>query len=116
MVDHTPVRPYSFLALRKTFGPLFVRCDACRRHVRLRMASLRDVDYRTKTFSCSACGAPGYLAIEDPTTEKGMGDYRLDPVARPERHPDAVVRLTAPARRPEDGGGELPGRKIDGRR
>jgi hypothetical protein len=24
--------PYSFGALRKTYGPLFVRCDVCRRY------------------------------------------------------------------------------------
>jgi hypothetical protein len=27
--------PYSYGALRQTFGPLFVRCDVCRRYARL---------------------------------------------------------------------------------
>jgi len=46
-----------------------------------------------------------------------MTDYRLDEVEKPERHPDAVKRLTEPPRRPiSSRGGELPGRKFDGRR
>jgi hypothetical protein len=53
MVDPFPGVPYSFGALRKTFGPLWVRCDVCRRYARLFLRELRDVDYRTKTFSCS---------------------------------------------------------------
>jgi hypothetical protein len=47
-----------------------------------------------------------------------MQDYRLDAVERPERHPAGVVRLTG--RRHSVAvnysGGELPGRKVDGRR
>jgi hypothetical protein len=31
MVAPFPGVPYSFGALRKTYGPLFVRCDVCRR-------------------------------------------------------------------------------------
>jgi hypothetical protein len=34
--------PYSFGALRQTYGPLFVRCDVCRRYARL--AEIRDTD------------------------------------------------------------------------
>jgi hypothetical protein len=46
-----------------------------------------------------------------------MADYRLDEVEKPERHPDASKRLTDPPRRPASSrGGELPGRRIDGRR
>jgi hypothetical protein len=46
-----------------------------------------------------------------------MHDYRLDEREQPERHPDAVKRLTEPQRRPiSSRGGELPGRKFDGRR
>ena len=46
-----------------------------------------------------------------------MTDYRLDEVEKPERHPDAVKRLTEPLRRPiSSRGGELPGRMFDGRR
>ena len=110
--------PKSFAELQETFGPLYVRCDVCRRHVRLALRGLRDLDYRTKTFSCSVCGGSGSLAILDPTTQAGMQDYRLDPVADPPRHRAAVVRLTSPPLRPEPvrGNGELPGRKIDLRR
>ena len=47
-----------------------------------------------------------------------MQDYRLDEVERPERHPAAIDRLTGRrvARRVDCSGGELPGRKVDGRR
>jgi hypothetical protein len=52
--------------LRQTYGPLFVRCDVCRRYARLYLAEIRDTDYRTKTFSCCRCGADGALAITEP--------------------------------------------------
>ena len=56
------------------------------------------------------------FCLVEPTKEFGMHDYRLDEVEKPERHPDAVRRLTEPLRRPvSNRGGELPGRKIDGR-
>ena len=84
MVDPFPGVPYSFGALRKTFGPLWVRCDVCRRYARLHLAEIRDTDYRTKTFSCCRCGADGAL----------MTDYRLDQVEGPQHHPAAVARLT----------------------
>lgn len=117
MGDAPPPQLFSFGALRKTFGPLFVRCDVFRRHVQLALGTLRDLDYRTETFSCSRCGAAGSLAIMDPTTEAGMEDYRLDPVGDPVSHPAAVVRLPRAARRTAFAtGGELPGRKINGRR
>ena len=46
-----------------------------------------------------------------------MHDYRPDEREQPERHPDAVKRLTeSPRRAISIGEGELPGRKIDGRR
>jgi hypothetical protein len=40
-----------------------VRCDVCRRYARLKLAGLQDVDYRTKTFSCSACGSEALLSL-----------------------------------------------------
>jgi hypothetical protein len=87
--------PYSFGALRQTFGPLFVRCDVCRRYARLYLAEIRDTDYRTKTFSCSRCGADGALALSEPNTETGMTDYQLDQVEGPQHHPAAVDRLNS---------------------
>jgi hypothetical protein len=83
----------------------------------LSLAGLHDVDYRTKSFSCSRCGFEAYFCLVEPITEYGMADYRIDEVEKPERHPDAVKRLTEPPRRPiSSRGGELPGRKSDGRR
>jgi hypothetical protein len=110
--------PYSFGALRKVFGPLWVRCDVCRRYARLHLGELHDVDSRTKTFSCSICGSDGAMALEEPCKDTGMEDYRLDQRVNPQHHPAAVKRLTNPRQlRPiRYGGGELPGRKIDGRR
>jgi len=67
-------------------GPLFVRCDVCRRYARLYLADIRDTDYRTKTFSCCRCGTDGALAITAPNTETGMTDYRLDQVEGPQHH------------------------------
>ena len=78
---------------------MWLRCDVCRRYARLKLAGLHDVDYRTKTFSCSACGSEAYFCLVEPTKEFGMHDYRLDEVEKPERHPDAVKRLTEPPRR-----------------
>jgi hypothetical protein len=93
-----PGVPYSFGALRQTYGPLFVRCDICRRYARLYLAEIRDIDYRTKTFSCCRCGADGALAITEPNTETGMTDYQLDQVEGPQHHPAAVARFTGPPR------------------
>ncbi len=72
-------------------------------------------DYRTKTFSCSKCGAAAYVAIIEPIKETGMEDYRLDEIEAPQRHPIAVDRLTGRHRsgRVDHSGGELPGRKVD---
>ena len=63
------------------------------RYTRLFLRKLRDIDYRTKIFSCSTYGADGALALEASCKDTGMEDYRLD------------QRVD-----------ELPGRKIDGRR
>jgi hypothetical protein len=96
---------------------MWLRCDVCRRYARLKLAGLHDVDYRTKTFSCSVCGSEAYFCLIEPITEYCMTDYRLDEVEKPERHPDAVKRLTDRPRLPiSSEGGELPGRKMHGRR
>jgi hypothetical protein len=117
MTSLWPYRAYTFRALSKTYGPMWLRCDVCRRYARLKLAGLHDVDYRTKTFSCSICGSDAYLCLVEPITETGMWDYRLNERENPERHSAAVKRLTAPPRQSVSArGGELPGRKIDGRR
>jgi len=118
MVCLAPFEPYTFRALAKTFGTIWLRCDVCRRYARLQLAGPHDIDYRTKTFSCSRCGAPAYLCVVNPSTEKGMKDYRLDELERPTHHPNAVRRLSG-VDRPRinfTGRGEQPGRKIDPRR
>jgi len=53
MVGPFPGVPYSFGALRQTFGPLFVRCDVCRRYARLYLADIRDTDYRSKLLAAA---------------------------------------------------------------
>ena len=46
-----------------------------------------------------------------------MEDYRLDEIERPERHPAPSPASPAESAGPSiDAGGELPGRKVDGRR
>jgi hypothetical protein len=87
---------HTFRALRKTFGPMWLRCDVCRRYAPFRMGDLADADYRSKTFSCSRCGAEAYLALVEPIKETGMADYRLDDVADPQHHQAAIDRLLAP--------------------
>jgi hypothetical protein len=120
MVDPFKGVPYSFGALRKTFGRPYVRCDVCGRFALLQLGrrELRDVDYRTKRFSCSVCGDEAWLTVTDPRTERGMEDYRLDQREDPERHPAAVDRLLGRRQRSvvNRSGGELPGRKVDPRR
>ena len=75
------------------------------------------MDYRSKTFSCSICGSEAYFRLVEPITEYGMADYRLDERETPDRHPAATKRLAEPPRPPiSSTGGELPGRKMDGRR
>lgn len=109
----------TFRALRATFGKLWVRCDVCRRYAPLSLAGLQDVDYRSRTFSCSKCGNDGYLCIVEPIKERGMEDYRLDRVESPERHPDAGRRRGRPEDTPSriaHSPGELPGRRTDPRR
>jgi hypothetical protein len=68
-----------------------------------------------KPSVCSVCGSKAYSCLVEPTKEFGMDDYRLDEREQPERHPDAVKRLIEPPRRAVSSG-ELPGRKMDGRR
>ena len=55
---------------------MWVRCDVCRRYVPLKIGGLQDVDYRSKTFSCSKCGSEAYLAVIEPIKEAGMQAYR----------------------------------------
>ena len=63
-------RPYTFYALHTTYGPMWLRCDVCRRYGRLHLGGLHGVDYRTKTFSCSVCGSDAYLCLVDPTEKR----------------------------------------------
>jgi hypothetical protein len=49
MVGRWPHRAFTFRALSKTYGQMWLRCDVCRRYARLKLAGLHDVDYRTKT-------------------------------------------------------------------
>ena len=117
MTGPWPYKPFTFRALRKTFGPMWVRCDICRRYGHLQLTGLLDIDYRTKRFSCSRCGAEAWVCVVEPVKELGMQDYRLDDIEQPQRHPAAVDRLKG--RRPSrmrHTGGELPGRKVDHRR
>jgi hypothetical protein len=87
-------------------------------YARLHLRELRDVDYRTKTFSCSIYGSDGAMALDEPCKDTGVKDYRLDQRIDPKHHPAAVKRLTDPRRRPpiRYAGDELPSRKVDGRR
>ena len=78
MVGPWPHRSHTFRALSKTYGQMWLRCDVCRHYARLKPVGLHDVDYQTKTFSCSVCGSEAYFCLVEPTKEFGMHDYRLD--------------------------------------
>jgi hypothetical protein len=47
MVSPWPFTPFTFRALAKTYGPMWLRCDICRRYARLKLGGLHDIDYRT---------------------------------------------------------------------
>src|SRR5215207_5026610 len=98
MTGPWPHKPYTFRALRKTFGAMWVRCEDCRRYAPLSISGLQEVDYRSKTFSCSQCGSEAHLAVIEQIKDAGMQDYRLDAIELPERHPAATDRLTGRGR------------------
>ena len=77
MTSAWPDKPFTFRALKATFGQMWLRCDVCRRYAPLNMAGLYDVDYRTKTFSCSRCGGAAWSCVVEPIKERGMEDYHL---------------------------------------
>jgi hypothetical protein len=60
MTSPWPHKAYTFRSLRKTFGTMWVRCDVCRR---AEIGGVQEVDYRSKTFSCSQCVNEGDLAV-----------------------------------------------------
>ena len=79
MAGPNPYKLHSFGELRAVFGPLWVRCDACRRFRRLRVTlALRDRDHRYQRFRCSRCSGPGWVALERPDIEPKMQDYLED--------------------------------------
>ena len=43
-----------------------------------------DVDYRTKRFSCSRCGAEACMCLAEPIKETGIEDFRPDEIEQPE--------------------------------
>ena len=100
MTSPWPHKPYTFRALAKTFGPMWLRRDVCGRYARFHMGELAEVDYRAKTFSCSRRGAEAYLALVEPIKETGMAAYRLDELDNPQRHQAAADRLCGRRRAP----------------
>jgi len=94
MVGPWDAQPYTFRALRKTFGKMWLRCDSCHRFALLTLPPrYLDRDYRTVSFSCSVCGGVATYTISHPHSEPGMGDYCEDIRERPRRHPAAEARL-----------------------
>ena len=69
-------------------GRAYVVCRPCRRFVGVG-AWLDGLDTRSVAFSCTVCGRPGELTIEDPAKEGLQHDLR----ANPARHPEVAARL-----------------------
>ena len=81
MVGPRNAQPYTFRALRNTFGKMWLRCDVCRRFAAFTLPpGYLDRDYRTVSFSCSVCGGVATHTVAHPHSEPGMGDYREDDV------------------------------------
>ena len=118
VTESWPHKPYTFRALRKTFGAMWVRCDACRRYAPLSIGAFRMWTIGARPLAARSVAARPTSPSFEPIKEAGMRDYRLDAIARPARHPAAVDRLTGCSRQSsvDYSGGELPSRKIDGRR
>src|SRR5260370_20453238 len=115
MVGPWPHRPFTFRALAKTYGQMWLRCDVCRRYAPLKLGGLHDVDYRTKTFSCSRCGGGGYFCLVEPVTEYGITDYPLDESQKTRGHPGArQPRSVSPQRPLSTPGGETARPDIGG--
>ena len=95
MAGPNPYKLHSFAEWRH-FGPIFARCDSCRRFVVLpaRQEPFGDRDARHTTMSCSVCGEVGRLSDEDPRQIPAYADYRRDDWTAPARHPAAIERLT----------------------
>jgi hypothetical protein len=58
MVSPWPFTPFTFRALAKTYGPMWLRCDICRRYARLKLGGLHDIDYRTGVVWALDVGRP----------------------------------------------------------
>ena len=79
MAGPNPHKLFSFAELRAIYGPLWVRCDTCRRFRGLRLTpKIRDRDWRFTRFSCTRCGGAGYCALDRPNSEPGREDYVED--------------------------------------
>jgi hypothetical protein len=59
--------PIASAHFAKSSGP----CGSGVMSARLHLGKLRDVDYRTKTFSCSICGSNGAMALDEPVKTPG---------------------------------------------
>src|SRR5260370_20905699 len=83
---------------------MWLRCDVCRRYAPLKLGGLHDVDYRTKTFSCSRCGGEAYFCLVEPVTAYVVNDYRPAASEEPGRLPGPVKgpsgRLALPVSTP----------------
>jgi transposase-like protein len=92
VVGPNPYKLHTFAELRAVLGPLWVRCDSCRRFRGLRITkALRDRDYRFTRFKCQRCGHQGACTDERPDRQKGMEDYVYD---RGPAHPIDIARQT----------------------
>jgi hypothetical protein len=63
MTEAWPHKPYTFRALRKTFGAMWVRCDVCRRYATIAARHRERLHRRLGGLGLHG----GYLAEEGPS-------------------------------------------------
>jgi hypothetical protein len=69
-------------ALSKTYGQMWLRCDVCRRYARLKLAGLRDVDYRANLTAPASAYCPRFIPSRPRVySENGPGLVATDLIA-----------------------------------
>jgi hypothetical protein len=77
MVGPWPYRAFTFRALTKTYGQMWLRCNVCRRYARLYLAEIRDTDYRAKPLVAGGVAPMARWRLPSLIAERVFGRARL---------------------------------------